>query len=39
MIAMQLWRDDDELFALMRKQLFPAVVGDILDTIDRKSVV
>lgn len=25
------WRDDDELFALMRAQLFPAVVGDILD--------
>jgi len=25
------WRDDDELFALMRGQLFPAVVGDILD--------
>ncbi|MCC7287300.1 MAG: RraA family protein [Burkholderiaceae bacterium] len=26
-----MWRDDDELFALMRAQLFPAVVGDILD--------
>ncbi|HSC00379.1 MAG TPA: RraA family protein [Burkholderiaceae bacterium] len=28
-----MWRDDDELFALMRRQLFPAVVGDILDTM------
>jgi 4-hydroxy-4-methyl-2-oxoglutarate aldolase len=28
-----MWRDDDELFALMRKQLFPAVVGGILDTM------
>lgn len=27
------WKDDDELFALMRAQLFPAVVGDILDTM------
>ena len=27
---MAMWRDDDELFALMRRQLFPAVVGDIL---------
>ena len=31
---MTMWHDDDELFALMReKQLFPAVVGDILDTM------
>ena len=28
-----MWRDDDELFALMRAKLFPAVVGDILDTM------
>jgi regulator of RNase E activity RraA len=28
-----MWRDDDELFALMRARLFPAVVGDILDTM------
>ena len=27
------WSDDTELFALMRTQLFPAVVGDILDTM------
>lgn len=27
------WRDDAELFALMRGRLFPAVVGDILDTM------
>ncbi len=28
-----MWRSDEELFALMRQQLFPAVVGDILDTM------
>lgn len=28
-----MWKNDDELFALMREQLFPAVVGDILDTL------
>jgi 4-hydroxy-4-methyl-2-oxoglutarate aldolase len=28
-----MWKTDDELFALMRKQLFPAVIGDILDTM------
>jgi 4-hydroxy-4-methyl-2-oxoglutarate aldolase len=28
-----MWKDDTELFALMRQQLFPAVVGDILDTM------
>ena len=28
-----MWRDDDQLFALMRSKLFPAVVGDILDTM------
>lgn len=28
-----MWKDDEELFALMRGQLFPAVVGDILDTM------
>ena len=28
-----MWSNDDELFALMRQQLFPAVVGDILDTM------
>lgn len=27
------WRDDDELFALMREQLFTAAVGDVLDTM------
>jgi regulator of RNase E activity RraA len=27
------WKDDDELFALVRGKLFPAVVGDILDTM------
>ena len=28
-----MWNNDDELFALMRTRLFPAVVGDILDTM------
>lgn len=28
-----MWKNDTELFALMRQQLFPAVVGDILDTM------
>lgn len=28
-----MWKSDDELFALMRSRLFPAVVGDILDTM------
>ena len=28
-----MWQDDDELFALMKSRLFPAVVGDILDTM------
>jgi regulator of RNase E activity RraA len=28
-----IWKDDDELFGLMRSRLFPAVVGDILDTM------
>jgi len=28
-----MWKDDDELFALMKARLFPAVVGDILDTM------
>jgi hypothetical protein len=28
-----MWNSDDELFALMRTRLFPAVVGDILDTM------
>lgn len=28
---MPLWKDDDELFALARRELFTAVVGDIMD--------
>ena len=30
---MKHWTTDAELFALMREKLFPAVVGDILDTL------
>ncbi len=29
-----MWKDDDELFSLMRCRLFTAVVGDILDTME-----
>ena len=28
-----MWKNDDELFDVMRQRLFPAVVGDILDTL------
>jgi regulator of RNase E activity RraA len=28
-----MWTNDEQLFALMRERLFPAVVGDILDTL------
>lgn len=28
-----MWTSDDQLFALMRQRLFPAVVGDILDSM------
>jgi regulator of RNase E activity RraA len=28
-----MWNGDDELFALMRARLFPALVGDVLDTM------
>lgn len=30
---MKLWKNDDELFALMRKELFTAVVGDVMDKV------
>jgi regulator of RNase E activity RraA len=30
---MDTWNSDAELFALMREKLFPAVIGDILDTM------
>ena len=28
------WKDDVELFALMRRELFPAVVGDVMDAAE-----
>lgn len=31
---MPLWNSDDELFALTRRELFSAVVGDIMDTLN-----
>lgn len=30
---MKLWNNDDELFAIARKELFVAVVGDVMDTL------
>lgn len=32
---MPLWKDDDELFALIKEKLYTPVVGDILDTLGR----
>jgi regulator of RNase E activity RraA len=32
-MSTQLWKDDSELFALARRELFTAVVGDIMDKI------
>ena len=31
---MSLWNSDDELFALARRELFTAVVGDVMDKMD-----
>jgi regulator of RNase E activity RraA len=31
---MNLWNSDDELFALVRRELFTAVVGDVMDKMD-----
>src|SRR5687767_1345717 len=28
-----MWNDDDELFAAIRNRLFPAVLGDVLDSL------
>ncbi|MDX2247599.1 MAG: RraA family protein [Bacteroidia bacterium] len=30
---MNIWKNDDELFALMHKELFTAVVGDVMDKV------
>jgi regulator of RNase E activity RraA len=30
---MQLWKDDDDLFALARRELFTSVVGDVMDKL------
>jgi regulator of RNase E activity RraA len=30
---MSLWKDDEELFALLRQQLFTSVVGDVMDKL------
>ncbi len=34
---MNLWKSDDELFALARRELFTAVVGDIMDILGHKN--
>ena len=31
---MKLWKDDNELFDIARKELFTALVGDVLDKWD-----
>lgn len=30
---MQRWQSDEEVFAEMRRELFPAVIGDVMDTV------
>lgn len=32
-MARKLWKDDADLFALAKRELFPAVVGDVMDTL------
>ena len=34
MSTMKLWKTDDELFALIQRELFTCVVGDVMDKID-----
>jgi len=34
MSAAQLWNSDDELFALVQRELFTCVVGDVMDKMD-----
>lgn len=33
LVSIPLWKDDDELFAIVKKELHSAVIGDILDKI------
>ena len=28
-----MWKDDEELFAMMRQKLFTAVIGDVMDRL------
>src|ERR1035438_5751311 len=30
----KLWKSDDELFAIVRRELFTCVVGDVMDKLD-----
>lgn len=32
-MARKLWKDDADLFTLAKRELFPAVVGDVMDTL------
>ena len=34
MSATRLWKSDDELFALVQRELFTCVVGDVMDKLD-----
>ena len=36
---MKLWKDDAELFSIARKELFPALVGDILDKMGEAKAI
>ncbi len=31
---MKLWKNDDELFQIVRRELFTCVVGDVMDKLD-----
>jgi hypothetical protein len=34
MSVARLWRSDDELFAIVQRELFACVVGDLMDKLD-----
>ena len=31
---MKLWKNDDELFSIVRRELFTCVVGDVMDKLE-----
>jgi hypothetical protein len=34
MNAAKFWKSDDELFAIVQRELFTCVVGDVMDKLD-----